>query len=131
MSFSLDQDIRGWVAQYVSGVISLRKFQEWFAPRAWNIDSTGDAAAAQLASRIELLLAEFSNGDWTEEELRQKLSQYVLQGENILFDFREASWLQHQHISTGSVLGDFTKYYRDPPLLARPGITGETVKQAS
>lgn len=125
MPSSLEKDILGWIARYISREVSLREFQEWFVPRVWNIDSTGDAAAAQLAGRIELFLAEFSNGDWTEEELRQKLSDHALppQEVEIRIDFHESPWLQ---ISTSSVLGeqitDSTKYIGAVPLFESPRI---------
>lgn len=125
MPSSLEKDIRGWVARYISGEVSLREFQEWFAPRVWDIDSTGDAAASRLAGRIELFLAEFSNGDWAEKELRQMLSEYAHQPleVDIRIDFQESPWLQ---LSTSSVLGtqitDSTKYIGGIPLFESPRI---------
>lgn len=125
MLSSLEKDIRGLIARYISREVSLREFQECFAPRVWDIDSTGDASAAQLAGRIELFLAEFSSGDWTEEELRKKLSEYAPppQAFEIRVDFHESPWLQ---IVTSSVLGnqiaDSTKYIGAIPLFESPRI---------
>lgn len=67
-----DLGIREKLAKYLAGEISLSTFQEWFVPRAWNIEKR-DPAAVELAHEIDLRLAEFSNGDWTEEELKSKL----------------------------------------------------------
>ena len=75
MSSSVEVEIHERVAEYGAGKLSLREFQEWFVPRAWSMDAMNDAPAARLANAIELLLAEFSNGDWSEEELREKLSR--------------------------------------------------------
>jgi hypothetical protein len=123
MLSSIDQDIREMVARYVSGAVSLREFQEWFVPRIWNIDANGDAAGAQLANRIELLLAEYSNGDWTEEELRKKLTLYAQPLQEPLIVLREAPWLQRL---TNSVVGtppaNVTKYIVAPPLYQGPRI---------
>lgn len=69
----LDLEIRSQLAKYLAGQSSLSAFQEWFVPRAWNIEKRADPAAVELVHEIDLRLAEFSNGDWTEEELRSKL----------------------------------------------------------
>lgn len=67
--------IRENVARCLSGGLSLLDFQTWFVPRAWEILETGTPAAA-MASQLELLLAEFTSGDLTEEELREALIPY-------------------------------------------------------
>ena len=77
MLASLEREIREAVTRYIAGRISLRQFQEWFAPRTWDIDSM--IAAGQLrklVNEIDLLLAEFSNDHWTEQELKNKLQEY-------------------------------------------------------
>ena len=68
-----DIGIREKLAKYLAGEISLSTFQEWFVPRAWNIGKQGNPAAVEVAHEIDLRLAEFSNGDWTEDELKSKL----------------------------------------------------------
>jgi len=55
--------------------MSLLDFQTWFVPRAWEILEMGTPAAA-VASQVELLLAEFTNGDLAEEELREALTPF-------------------------------------------------------
>lgn len=77
MQSSLDLEIREWLARYLAGEIPLRAFQEWFVPVVWNVEQSGDRAAEELAHETELRLAEFSNGDWTEQELRRKLLPLV------------------------------------------------------
>lgn len=77
MQFSSDLEIREQLARYLAREISLQDFEDWFAPRAWNIHEATSPALQELVSEIELLLAEFSNGDWTEKELRRMLSPLV------------------------------------------------------
>lgn len=71
---SLEQEIRDAVLDYVSGAMPVRQFQEWFASRTWDVDADDDVL--RLLNEIDLLLAEFSNGDWTESELKSNLQQY-------------------------------------------------------
>lgn len=74
---SLELQIRQAVTEYIAGRASLREFQEWFAPRTWDIGSMAQTGELpRLANEIDLLLAEFSNGHWTEQELKNKLQEY-------------------------------------------------------
>lgn len=115
MPSSFEPDLRSWLAAYVSGRVSLREFQEWFVPRAWIIDADADPNQAELAGHIELLLAEWSNGHWTEDELKDKLSRYAVRVHV------ESPVLQR---FPSSVLGrqpeNSTHYFGDRPLYARP-----------
>jgi len=69
----LDIEIRKQLARYLAGEIALSGFQDWFVPRAWNVDKRGDHYVAQLVHSIELKFAEYSSGHWTEDELKQTL----------------------------------------------------------
>ena len=62
---SLEKEIRDAVLEYVSGAMPVRRFQEWFASRTWDVDA--DDETRRLLNEIDLLLAEFSNRDWTED----------------------------------------------------------------
>lgn len=73
---SLDLTIREWLARYLAGENSLRQFQEWFVPATWRGVFTS-AAALDLAHEVELRLAEYTNGHWTERELRSLLLPLV------------------------------------------------------
>jgi len=75
MATSSEQKIREAVLQYIAGRIQLRQFQEWFAANTWDVRAES-SDAQQLVNEIDLLLAEFSNGHWTEGELRSRLQQY-------------------------------------------------------
>lgn len=72
---AVPNDIREAVARYVAGEITRMEFQEWFAPRAWDVLGEGPNPATDLVSEIELLLAEYGHGDWAEAELRERLAE--------------------------------------------------------
>ncbi len=70
----LDVEIRQRLMRYVSGEISLKDFVEWFVPATWNVRKSGNqTAAVELTYKIELRLAEFSNGHWTESDMAKLL----------------------------------------------------------
>jgi len=77
MISGIDLEIRDWLARYLNGDISLHEFEEWFVPVAWSIEQSRNADAIELAGEVELRLAEFSNGHWTEDDLRSKLEPCV------------------------------------------------------
>jgi hypothetical protein len=74
MTTGIDLVIRASLVRYLSDDISLAEFEGWFVPVAWGIERTGNRDAIELAGEIELRLAEFSNGHWSEPELRSKLA---------------------------------------------------------
>lgn len=71
-----EHHIREALATYVSGEIPLAEFQEWFVPRAWEALAEG-GPASDLASDVELLLAEFTGGHGSEYDLREALKQHA------------------------------------------------------
>jgi len=73
----LQSKIRDQVRRYLGRDISLNDFQDWFIPAAWSLEETENALAADLANEIELRLAEFTNGHWTEDELRSQLAAAI------------------------------------------------------
>ncbi len=77
MEYSLDFEIRNHLAAYLAGEISLHDFEDWFFSKTWNVDQMNDPAFIDLVYEIKLNWAEFSNGDWTEEELRSMLRPLV------------------------------------------------------
>jgi hypothetical protein len=82
MSHSLDFNIHERLIDYLAGEITLRDFEDWFFPETWDVDQKRDLALVGLVYAIKLSLAEFSNGDWTEDELRGLLQS--LQEKHIL-----------------------------------------------
>jgi hypothetical protein len=77
MTGAIDLEIRDRLARYLNREISLDEFEEWFVPVAWSIEQARNPRAIELAGELELRLAEFSNGHWTEAELRSKLEPLV------------------------------------------------------
>lgn len=70
---ALAAGIRAALAHYLAGEISLVDFDRWFTPSTWDIERQADPEAEALADEIDLRLAEYTSGHWTEPELRQKL----------------------------------------------------------
>lgn len=69
--------MREQLARYLVKELSLEDFQIWFAPVLWNIERSLSRPAVELAYEIALRIAEFSNGHWTQEELRNNLLPLV------------------------------------------------------
>lgn len=75
MADSLDQEIQQRLDWYLRGDMSLAEFEAWLVPAAWDISPQSDSVAHDLAMAITLRIAEFTNGDWTEDELRAELEE--------------------------------------------------------
>jgi hypothetical protein len=65
--------IKQYLADYTEGKISLQTFQKWFIPVTWDIENRKEPETELLVYEIILRLAEYTNKDWTEEELKLKL----------------------------------------------------------
>ncbi len=61
------------LVSYLSGKESLHDFRQWFDATTWDTE----VWYSDLASQIELLLAEFSSGHRTEHELNELLGEAV------------------------------------------------------
>jgi hypothetical protein len=75
MTNSLDHEIQQQLGWYLRGEISLADFEAWLVPATWDVSPQSDPAAHGLATAITLRIAEFTNGDWSEDELRRELDQ--------------------------------------------------------
>jgi len=64
----LDFELRLWIARYLTGEISLAQFRRWLLLVAWRTGEPG-APDSRLVRLVELRLAEYMNGHWTEAEL--------------------------------------------------------------
>lgn len=71
-------ELRDQITRYVTGAVSIAAFQRWFDPQAWNVDKSSESQTADLVHSVELLLSEFSHGDWTEEELKLELASLII-----------------------------------------------------
>lgn len=71
MPHPLEFEIREHLSSYIAGEISLREFEDWFFPKTWEVDKLDDLALLDLVYQMKLDWAEFSNGDWSEVDLRR------------------------------------------------------------
>jgi hypothetical protein len=65
------------LSAYLAKEISLHEFEDWFFPETWEADQLDNFPLVNLVYGIKLRLAEFTNGDWTEDELRDWLRPFV------------------------------------------------------
>src|SRR5260370_36704832 len=65
--------VRTKLVKYLTGTKSLRAFRRWFVPATWDIGEGAPVGMRKLVYEIKLRLAEYSNGHWSESELRAKL----------------------------------------------------------
>jgi hypothetical protein len=70
---SLDIEVRQNLAAYLRSDLPLSDFKKWFSARTWDVESRGNRSDVELAHSIQIRLIEFSNGDWTEDELKDML----------------------------------------------------------
>lgn len=66
MNLQLELDVRRELARYLAGEQTLSAFRKWLDAESWD-------AGPGVAADIDLLFAEYTAGDWTEEEVRSKL----------------------------------------------------------
>ncbi len=95
MKSRLDLEIRDRLASYLVGEISLKDFEDWFVPVSWNIIHSGNLSAINLVYEVELWLAEFSDGYWSETELKEHckplLMNYLVSDSHIIQRFGVAN----------------------------------------
>lgn len=69
----LAAEIRRQIRDYLAGRISIAEFWGWLQEQLWDIDNR-EPLSAPLAHEVALLLSETAHGDWTEAELRERLT---------------------------------------------------------
>ncbi len=72
---SLEIALRRQLGRLVSGSLAIDESVQWFAARLGQVQ--GRQTLEELAYEVALRVAEFSNGDWTEGELRHLLRPLV------------------------------------------------------
>lgn len=77
---SFDVALREHIASYLAGELHLLEFEDWFYAAMWGIDSESDAVLIQMVYAIKLLLAEYTNKDRTEDEVRFRLRAMLERG---------------------------------------------------
>src|SRR3989442_9661553 len=81
----LDLEIRGHVLSYLSGETTLRDFRAWYIPATWDVNTRRNGRVESLVNEIDLRLAEFTSGHWTEDELKEVLSRLTKDYEGVVF----------------------------------------------
>jgi hypothetical protein len=77
MDFTSEIEIRQQLARYLKRECTLNEFQDWFVPHSWNFHQSPNRALQKLVAAIELAIAEFTNGDWTDTELRSHFNSLL------------------------------------------------------
>ena len=72
-----ENQIRGSVARYLRGEISLDQLEDWLVEQSWNMHRDSDESAQRLAGAIELRLAEHSSGHMDELSLQRELLSLI------------------------------------------------------
>jgi hypothetical protein len=75
----LEQKVITNIAKYYDNVISVQKCYEWLVVNTWDIDI--DVAHPSLKNLIyaaKLRFAEYTNGHWTESDLKERLLELIL-----------------------------------------------------
>ncbi len=79
MPTPIASDVRAQVAAYLAGECSLETFYDRFVPATWSVDPADDQELRDLVGEVHLRVAEYTHGDWTEDELRNWLRPLVQQ----------------------------------------------------
>lgn len=69
----LEKAMRRHLADYLAGNLTLNELQDWLVNATWNMETRAFPQAVQHAYSIELVLAEFSSGFLTPDQLRADL----------------------------------------------------------
>jgi hypothetical protein len=116
MADSLTRAIEARLERYLRGEDSLSDFEAWLVPETWDISPQSDRAAHELATAITLRIAEFTNGDWSEEDLqkaladlpRPTLSPLILSTETFMYSGGKGEYAvlgSQSHLSKFAVVG--------------------------
>ena len=77
MIFQSDLEIQKQIGRYLNSEISFDDFEDWFVAHSWNYHEAKNLIVLELVSEIELILAEFSSGHWTEDDLKERLRPFI------------------------------------------------------
>jgi hypothetical protein len=70
-------ELQDQIVRYLANRISLGEFRNWFDAASWDAEIDSKSELSAMIGEIELRLAEYSDGHWTEEELREQLKKVV------------------------------------------------------
>lgn len=72
----LRPQIRAQIARYLADEVDLPSLYAWLGSETWEVERWAPESA-DLARTAQLLLDEFSHGDWSDDELRSHLRGLV------------------------------------------------------
>jgi hypothetical protein len=67
-----DLEIRKQIACYLDGEINASELEAWVSEESWDLEDK-PSATRKLANDVLRLTSEAANGDWTDEQLRERL----------------------------------------------------------
>ena len=82
-SDDLHLQIQHWLRSYLDNNFSLEEFQDWFVAASWNVSKSGNWLATRLTYAIELKLAEYTSGHWSESDLHLRLEEVLAEPETL------------------------------------------------
>jgi len=77
MQHPLEFEIRDRLSALLADEISLHDFEDWFFPKTWDVDKLDEPDLLDLVYQIKLDWAEFTDGHWSLEQLRNMLHSLV------------------------------------------------------
>ncbi len=78
MPSTLSLEIQQTLEQYLTGNITVDDLQAHLVTMVWEVEEHEAPDVVDLFHDAELSLAEFTSGDWTEEELKGLLRQSLM-----------------------------------------------------
>ncbi len=78
MPSSLSLEIQQTLERYLTGNIPVDDLQAQLAAMVWAVEEHESPDVVDLFHDVELSLAEFTSGDWTEAELKRLLRQSLM-----------------------------------------------------
>lgn len=78
MTSSNRSEIINRVDRYVRGDLSRSAYRAWLVNEVWNAESLEDSLQEDILYELESLDAEYTNGTWSEDELKTELRHRIL-----------------------------------------------------
>jgi len=117
---ALLSELQQHLLNYLNGQTTLRQFEEWFVPATWDVQDTDNPQLIETRNAIDARIAEYTNGDWSEDELRNFLRPYV-ETKVIAFP-ANASSTPRQHTANESYVRRIPLTFTLAPLSLNPLI---------
>jgi hypothetical protein len=77
--------IRKKLTGYIAGRITRQVFTDWFIPATWDIEEWAPASLQDLVNAVKGRLAEYDDGHWAEDRLREQLAILACESSGMTF----------------------------------------------